>query len=247
VKKGTSLSLLALSLATLSVTSISCNRKKGAAVDAVVPVQVDDKTAVCMYDGLGVRESVGKNAKFLSSLTLGESVKWTGATNKDEAGREYVKVELSDGKIGWAPTSGIATGAQIGALKDDTVTYKRPDLVTASPQKLPFMTIVAVTQQKDAWFQVVGESKRALGWVRKDAVTLDKEDVTVAILATKKLREKDGLDPAKKLEAIVQLSPSPSSYFIQKLREKTLAAATAAEVKATPADAPATEGTPSAQ
>jgi len=171
-------------------------------------------------------------------------VKWTGTTDKDETGREYVKVELSDGKTGWASASGIATGAQIGALKDDTTTYKRPDLVTASSQKVPFMTIVAVIQQKDAWFQVVGESKKPLGWVRKDAVTLDKEDVTVAILATKKLREKDGLDQAKKLEAIVKVSPNPTSFFIQKLRERASATAAAAPVPDAP---PAPESTPSEQ
>lgn len=246
MKTGISLSLLALSLAAISLTNVSCKRKNSEAIDAGVPALADDKSAVCMYDGLGVREAVGKNAKYMSSLALGESVKWTGATDKDETGREYLKVELSDGKTGWASASGIATGAQIGALKDDTTTYKRPDLVTAAAQKIPFMTIVAVIQQKDAWFQVVGESKRPLGWIRKDAVTVDKEDVTTAILATKKLRAKDGLDQAKKIEAIAQLAPNPTSYFIQKLRERASAAVVAAQPA--PVEAPpAGEGAPSAQ
>jgi acid phosphatase family membrane protein YuiD len=225
MNKGTCISCLVLSLAAMAFVNTSCKKKSPEAIAAEVTAPADDKTAVCMYDGMGVRDAIGKNAKYISSLALGESVKWTGATDKDESGREYLKVELSDGKSGWVSASGIATGAQIGAIKEDSVTYKRPDLVTATNQKLPLMTIVAVISQKDAWYQVVGESKKALGWVRKDSVTLEKEDVTVAILATKKLREKDGLDQVKKIEAIVQTTPNPNSFFIQKLKEQAAASA----------------------
>jgi hypothetical protein len=220
--------LACLSLAACSIiavtSSVSC-KKKGIDGGAPITPVVEEKTAICLYDGLAVRATATKGGKFLSSLSLGETVRYTGDTDKDESGREYMKVELSDGKTGWALSLGLVPKAQIGAMKDDTIIYRRPDLVTATTQKIPFMTIVAVTQQKDTWLEVIGEGKRNLGWVRKDAVAQEKEDVTVAILASKKLKEKDNLDPAKKLEAIIGASPNPNSYFIQKLKERTASAA----------------------
>lgn len=241
MKKLVSLPCMTSVLVALSVLTASCSKTSGdagaqgasspapGAVAAATAATTESKTAVCVYDGLGVRSEIGKNTKFISSLFLGETVKWTGITEKDEAGKDYLKVELSDGKTGWVSANGVQTGAQMGALREDAASYKRPDPLTATNQKITFMTIVAVTQQKDDWLQLVGESKKQLGWVKKDVVALDKEDVTNAILATKKLREKDGLDFAKKVEAIVKASPSPSSYFIQTLRQR-----------ATPAAAPAT-------
>lgn len=186
---------------------------------------IDDKATVCLYDGLAVRSEIGKTGKYLSSLSLGETVKWTGTSDKDEAGKEYLKVELSDGKTGWVSANGMQTGARMGAVRDDTPTYKRPDPVTATNQKVAFMTIVAVAQQKDEWLQLVGEGKKQLGWVKKDTVTLDQEDVTNAILATKKLRQKDGLTLEQKIELIAKASPNPGSYFVQKLRERVPAPA----------------------
>jgi hypothetical protein len=52
--------------------------------------------------------------------------------------------------------------------------------------------------------------------------------VTTAILATKKLRAKDGLDRAAKIEAIAGMVPNPSSAFIQKLRDQAAGAPPAA-------------------
>jgi hypothetical protein len=191
---------------------------------------VDSKTAVCLYDGLGVRADVSKSSKFISTLFLGESVKWTGDAEKDENGKEYMKVELSDGKAGWVFSGGVELGAQMGAVREDAPTYKRPDPLTATGQKVAFMTIVAVKQRKDDWIELLGESKKQLGWVKKDVIALDKSDVTTAILATKKLREKDGLDYSRKVEAIAKASPNPSSYFIQVLREQAAAITTAVAV-----------------
>lgn len=229
MKRVAYLSQIVLAAIVVAAFSVSCKKKSGEGAAAISAV-AEDKTAVCLYDGLAVRASAAKGGKYLSSLALGETVRWTGDTDKDEAGREYLKVELSDGKTGWALALGLVNNAKIGALKDDTVIYKRPDLVTATTQKIPFMAIVAITQQKDNWFEVVGEGRRALGWVRKEAVAQEKEDVTVAILATKKLKEKDGLDQAKKIEAIASTSPNPNSFFIQKLRERAAAAVAVAPV-----------------
>jgi len=223
MKRNVLLSLTILSLSGAMALSIACKRKQVDRAPDATPV-AEEKTAVCVIDGLGLRNAVGKSAKYVSSLALGESVKLVGDPEKDEAGKEWQKITLSDGKAGYVSCNGLVAGAQIGAIKDEAMVYKRPDLLTAQTNKVPFMTIVAVSQQKDQWLQAVGEGKKQIGWIRKDSVTLEKEDVTTAILATKKLREKDGLDQAKKIEAIAAAAPNPNSYFVQKLKEKAASA-----------------------
>lgn len=258
-------SRLALVLVASAAFLVSGCSKKGAdagiqAVPANKPplaasaATADANQAVCIYDGTGVRSEVGKKGKYVSSLSLGEAVRLSGAEEKDESGREFRKVELSDGSSGWVAATGIAAAARMGALRDDSPSYKRPDPLTASGQKIPFMTVVAVTQQKDEWLQLIGEGKKPLGWVKKDAVTLDADEVAVAILTTKKLREKDGLDRSRKVAAIIQASPNAASYFVQQLRERNnaelLVSAAAEEAKAgisappqsIPAAVPAQEG-----
>jgi len=220
MKKIAHLPLTALLCAGL-LSSLGCNRKSKGLTGMEGSLVVEDShNAVCMVSLLGVRSAAQKTGKYVSSISLGETVKLTGDTDKDEAGREYQKVELSDGKSGWVAANGIVAGAQPGAFLEEAVLYKRPDLLTAKPQKAPFMGIVAVTQQRGDWFEVTGEGRRPLGWVQKRTLTMVREDLTAAVLATRQLREKNSLDPAQKLEAAIANSPFPASIFIQKLRER---------------------------
>jgi hypothetical protein len=211
-----------LLLAGVSVLGVACHQKDSVTLASGAAPAVDDKSGVCIYDGLAIRSTAAKTGKYVTSIMLGESVKCSGESNKDETGREFVKVELSDGKSGWASSFGIVPGAAIAAMSEDAVVYKRPDMLTATNQKIPFMTIIAVTQTKDDWVEATSEGKKLVGWVRKSSVALGKEDVMVAILATKKLREKDGLDHAQKIEAIVNNSPYPASAFIKKLKDQAV-------------------------
>lgn len=221
-------SLILLGTLVLGGLTVSCKRK-GADASGISPV-ANENTGVCVLDGIALRASSSKSGKFLANVQLGEVVKLLGGSEKDEAGKDYVEIELSDGKKGWATGWGIVGNATVGAIKEDAVVYKRPDVLTQTTTKLPFMAIVAVTSQKDDWVQVVGEGRKTSGWIQKGALTTAKEDVAVAVLATKKLREKDGLDQAKKIEAILSTTPFPSSFFIQKLKEKPVTPAAPPEV-----------------
>ena len=214
------LSLLSIALVS-ALLAPACKKKTADGATQLA----DDKSSVCIVNGLGVRATPSKTGKTLASLSLGESVKWLGGNEKDEGGRDYLKVALSDGQEGWVTASGLVTGAKVGAIMDDAVLYKRPDPLTATTQKVACMSIVAVIQEKDGWLQLVGEGHRSLGWAAKGSLTLDKGEVTTAILATKKLREKDGLDREAKIEAIARTAPNPDSAFIQKLRDRAAASA----------------------
>lgn len=218
--KSSQLTIIAILLAVTIGISSGCKRKGAPGATAAVE---DSKASVCLIDGIAIRDTPAKTGKYIATVSLGEKVKWKSGPQKDSAGKDYIKIELSDGKTGWTSSYGIITGAVIGVVKDDVSLFKRPDMLTASNQKLKFMTLVAITQEKDGWCQITSEGKRVTGWIKKDDILQDNENVTAAILATRKMREKDGLDQAKKVEAIIASSPHPSSNLIQTLRERQTA------------------------
>lgn len=243
-------SLTCAAVALVLMTShLACKRKsaQGPIAEGANAAVQDEKQSICLLDGIGLRDVPGKGGKYLSSVSLGEQVRWTGDKEKDEAGKEYVKVELSDGKKGWTLAYGIITGSVLGAIKEETMLYRRPDVLTASNSKLPFMNLVAVRQEKDGWVEVISEGKRQSGWVKKESVLSDKENITVAVLATRKLREKDGLELNKKWEAILANTPYPASHFASVIRERAAAAATPVTAPMTAPEESSTSATEEAE
>jgi len=237
------LTIIAIMLTAIIGISTGCKRKVAPGAKAVVD---DSKVSVCLVDGIAIRDTPAKTGKYIATVSLGEKVRWKGGPEKDSTGKEYIKIELSDGKTGWTSSYGIITGAAIGVVKDDVNLYKRPDMLTASTQKLKFMTLVAITQEKDGWCQVISEAKRITGWIKTDDILQDNENVTAAIFATRKMRAKDGLNQVKKMESIVATSPHPSSYVIQKLTEQQASAldksTTAADISASEPKQEQTQG-----
>ena len=109
--------LLALLLVSLGASSLACQRRNKESLGLGPELVTAQKMAVCLADGLPVRPTVGKGGKLVSSLSLGEVVKLTGDSEKDPAGKEYFKIELSDGKSGWVSNHGIVASAQVAAVK----------------------------------------------------------------------------------------------------------------------------------
>jgi hypothetical protein len=177
---------------------------------------------VCIWDGVPVREEAKKNGKFISSISLGEVVEDLNKSITDESdkNREYLKVRLSDGKEGWAPTYGLIKQASTSVIKTDASLYKRPDLLTITNVKFSPMEFIAVSNEKEDWIFVTGEQKKKTGWIKKDAVSSNKEDVAMAIFINKKMAEKDGKNEIEKYKTIVADAPFPNSIFIENLNKK---------------------------
>lgn len=177
---------------------------------------------VCIWDGISVRESPLKNSKQLSSLSLGETVTYldTSLTDVTDKNREYFKIRLSDGKQGWVPSYGVLKNASSAVLKINASLYKRPDLLTITDIRLSPMEFFAITNKIDDWVEVTGEQKKKVGWIKKDAITTNKEDIAMAILITKKLAVNDDLSSEEKLKTLLNEAPYPKSIFIENIRQK---------------------------
>jgi len=226
MKKGCKMIIIASLLAAWFAFP-SCTKKNETAVDKTsnagsVEIKKEDK-AVCIIEGASLWKTPGKGKdNWLSSLSLGEMVVWLNESKVDTAdnNREYIKVGLSDGKIGWVSSYCVLKDAEAGAIKEDAPIYKRPDLLTITPKKLSSMDIVAVLQTKDGLSEIVGENQKNKGWVKSELITTNKEDVTVAILANKKFKENPKTPKEMLIKDIIENTPYPNSYFIGYLKRE---------------------------
>jgi hypothetical protein len=228
-------SIIVFSVCTVvALSQYGCGKKEAAASSSTTlpapitqdsPVQEqkkEEKNIVCVWDGVPVRQTPSKSGKYLSAITLGETITDLEESVKDstDKNREYYKVMLSDGKQGWAPTYGLIKNATIGVAKADISLYKRPDLLTITDNKLKAMEFIAVTNTKEDWIEILGEQKKKTGWIKKDAITTNKEDITTSILINKKLAANDGLSKLDKYKAIVAQAPYPGSVFIENINSQ---------------------------
>lgn len=202
------------------------------------------KQGVCVVNGTAVWTEASNKSRWLSSLALGETVRLECKPVKDlkdPKQREYIKVKLSDGTSGFSSTWGIVQGAYVGVVQSPAKVYKRPDLLADSGKTFDVMAIVAVQEEKDGWLRVTGEEWGKSGWITKDSIRKDKEDVVTAVLLRKALRGKENSISRADLEQIIATLPDQDNYFVTKILEKYQALDT------TPLETPAVETAPDNQ
>ncbi len=177
---------------------------------------------VSIYKDVPVRELPSKDGKWVSKLNLGETLYFLGeeAVDSSDNNREYLKVELSDGKVAWAMSYGLIVNAKIAAVKESVPVYERPDLVTLTKNEFNIMDVLAIEETKDSWIKVIGENKKIKGWIKQGVVTENEEDVAVAILASKQLRNKNKDLNLDKIEEFIENIPYKNSFFINYLKEQ---------------------------
>lgn len=196
------------------------NEKKGE--QAVAGENFEKQQTVCIWDGVPVREQPSKDGKWVSKISLGETLYYLGETAVDSSdnNREYIKVELSDDKVAWARSYGLVINGKIAAVKDDVPVYERPDLLTLTKKEFYKMNVLAIEETKEDWIKVIGKERKIKGWIKSNAVTEDKEDVAVAILASKQLIDKENKLIVEKIEKFIEELPYENSAFIKYLKEK---------------------------
>lgn len=176
---------------------------------------------VCVLDNASVRAEPTKQGKWLSSLTLGETVQLEGGAQKDatDPKLEYLKVKLSDGTEGYVNAFCVDTGAYVGVIYNTAKVYKRPDLLSQSDQKMEVMEIVAVEEENGSFIRVTGENRWKNGWIQKEAISKDKQDIVTAVLLKKALRGKKSVT-SEEMDQIIAKLPYPDNDFVHKTREK---------------------------
>jgi hypothetical protein len=182
----------------------------------------DSIPAVIISTGTAVRETPSKDGKWISSMLLGEKLTYLGESAVDSANpeQEYLHVELSDGKQAWARSYGVLINAIPAAVISQTAIYKRPDLVTQTDKTFRIAEFVAIISDKGEWVEVIGAEKRKSGWIKRDMLSIDPEDVAVATLAHKDLLDKEGKIIAVNLSTFLENLPNVNSQLARSLQDQ---------------------------
>jgi hypothetical protein len=202
---------------------ISCTGSTDENQTAKVSRNFEKQQTVCIWDGVPVREAPSKDGKWISKISLGETLFFLGETAIDSTDRnnEYIKIELSDGKIAWARSYGLVIDGKIAAIKKGVPVYERPDLLTLTKKEFKEMNILAIEEVKEDWIKVIGQEKKIKGWIKKEVVTENKEDVAVAILASKQLMKNGEIIP-EKIEEFLENLPYKNSVFNEYIRSQII-------------------------
>ena len=205
-----------------SILLTACGQGKKPASEENTAEPAEKVKAVCINTTDAVQEKPEKDAKYLSSLMLGEVMDYLGETVSDTAERvrEYYHVELSDGSQVWARTYGVLLNAYPAAVMHTTPIYKRPELVTKTDKTFNALEFVAVTNEKDEWVEVTGKDHHKSGWIKKDDISTQTEDVAVSTLAEKEILGKDGDVKMDKVSSFLETLPYKDSRLVDYLQAK---------------------------
>lgn len=180
--------------------------------------------AVCVWDNVSLKDKPEESGKWLSAISVGETVQFLDETAKDDAAKKpvtYVKIRLKDNKEGWVQADFVILNSKPAAIIDQTPTYSRPDLLNKTDKFFGQMDIVAVKSESNGFIEVAG--KRTEGkwietaWIKDQAVTYADVDIAVAKFAKKALEIQDEPNKIKALNEITDNPDLKESIFISRL------------------------------
>lgn len=189
-----------------------------------VPAANEIQLGICLWPQAGLRSMPGrgKDAKWIAGMSFGEVVTLTGKS--EEAGeRNYLEMELSDGKVGWSYDYLFAVNAQRAAATGAVDVYSRPDLTTFDGKQFERGEIFAVVNDSDTegWMEVFGQEKKTKGWIKENTnFSTDEVDVNVAIMFSRALLEKNPISMAEKLENLTKNTLFGESPLMNIVNEK---------------------------
>ena len=195
--------------------------------EAVEPEpMIEEKPAVCIWDKGSLRAAPKRDGKWISAMALGEKITWTGheavdSTNKD---RKYYQVRLSDGTEGWASEYVVALDSEPAVVIAETAIFRRPDYLTVTDNKFAPMDVVAISETRGEWAQVMGAEKKRQGWIETGLISTEPVDIAVGLIAGKAMAISDPEQQREKLQEIIDNQAFGASVFHAKLKDKLDAA-----------------------
>ncbi|PKH50661.1 hypothetical protein CXF68_08110 [Tenacibaculum sp. Bg11-29] len=188
-------------------------------------VKAPTTSAICLLDKLSIRETPSSKGKWITSMSLGEKVAFTGEEITDsKSKKQYYKVKLTDGKEGWTRATFLAVNGKVGAMLESANVYKRPDLLTKTEKKYSVMDIIAVTENQGDWMKVKG--KRAEGeyveegWIKSSNITNDEIDIATAKFASSAIKKSTMTERIKALQEVIGNPDLSSSKFVSIIEGK---------------------------
>lgn len=185
----------------------------------------DGPVAVCLWPTVGLRDKPGRSgAKYITGIKFGETVKLTGEEEEIASEkRTYLKMELSDGKTGWANEYLFALNAKPVVATADIDVFKRPDLSTLTTEKIGSGTLFAVaeSEEKPGWAEVFTEEKKVAGWTQfnEDLFTEEPTDIALGKLIQEVKGMKSTTEKIKKLETLASSSAFSGSSLMPMVTE----------------------------
>ncbi|NJO92108.1 MAG: hypothetical protein HC831_26405, partial [Chloroflexia bacterium] len=187
--------------------------------------QSDEAPIICLWSAVSIRETPDAKGKWKTTIYMGEKGTYLGETVSDTVPKkpvEYVKIKLTDGTAGWVEKRFMAIDAEPYALKESSKLYGRPDILSAGKDEFGKMQYVVAIEEQDEWVKVKGVKKEIgwykEGWVKKDHLTSDEIDVTVAVLAYRAMGKKEDKDKLEALNEILENTDLSSSQFFSDVR-----------------------------
>jgi hypothetical protein len=178
------------------------------------------KNAVCIWKEVSVRDVPEEKGKYKTTIYLGEKISYTGDTATDvtsEKKNKYVKIKLIDNTEGWVRADLVALDAVPAALKNETMIYKRPDIMTPTNKNFNQMDFVAIKSTTDGWAEVIGKRMGdtwfSTGWVKSENLTDQSVDVAFSVFYTKAMEISDETKRAEELQKLLNNKDLQSSVF----------------------------------
>ncbi|MEL6133396.1 MAG: SH3 domain-containing protein [Bacteroidota bacterium] len=182
--------------------------------------------AICLWGKAGLRDGAGrgKDLEYLATITFGEVVKLTGESEEVDK-RNYLEMELSDGKKGWSYDYLFAVGGERAVAFSSIDIFKRPDITTITTKKIERGQIFAVVPtDEEGWMEVFGKEKKTAGWARlnDDTYSTDEVDVALAIKMDQIGDLKSTSEKKKELENIAGSNIFSSSALFSMVEDQLL-------------------------
>lgn len=183
-----------------------------------------NNTAVCVWDKTPVKDSPEESGKWIASLNLGEKCIYLDDSKEINTGTKsivYYKIQLQDGKEGWAQKDLIILNSRPAALVENAEIYSRPDLLTKTNNAFARMDIVAVKSTQNGFVEVTGKRKEGKwiesGWIKESNLTFENVDIAVAKFALNALKLTDEAKKAEEINKIISNPDFSKSIFIEEL------------------------------
>jgi hypothetical protein len=209
----------------VAILVTTCKNRSSTASDIdgedTIAVNQAPVVSTCIWDKTPVRDSARRASKWLTSLKLGETIYFMNSTKIDSSykNREYLFCELTDGTRGWVPSFGVVKNSRPATIIKDTPLYLRPDLMTITGQTLPAMEFICVSREKDEWVEIITSKKKKKGWIPKENISTDKQNIAFANEARVILTDNRPDPEHEKYKYILDNTSYPNSVFIQYVKE----------------------------
>ena len=193
------------------------------------PEEPQEVTAVCIWNGVGVRQDADPKSKWLTSLGKGEKVAYLNESttiNDGKADREYYKIKLTDGTVGWARKDFVvADGKPVVVTKESSI-YKRPDLLTKSDKMFKPMDIIAVKGENGDFYEVIGQRGDGKwidkGYIKQSNLSYSDVDIAVAKFYHNAMSKESDIEQLEALSEILNNNDLSGSAFDEIIQEKAL-------------------------